>query len=61
MMSLLKAADNIDSDYYKSEVLRGACDSVRKLNDDQVKDEFRSVARTIRSDTYYGRVARCID
>lgn len=61
MMSLLKAADNIDSDYYKSEVLRGACDSVRKLNDDQVKDEFRSVARSIRSDTYYGRVARCID
>lgn len=61
MMNLLKAADEIDSDYYKSEVLRGACDAVRELNDETVKDEFRKVARGIRSDTYYGRVARCID
>lgn len=61
MMSLLKVAANIDSDYYKSEILRGACDAIRDLNDDKIKDEFRSVARSIRSDTYYGRVARCID
>ncbi|HEY9116373.1 MAG TPA: hypothetical protein VIN11_01025 [Roseivirga sp.] len=61
VMELLKAADNIDSDYYKSEVLKGACSIVREINDEQVKDEYRSVARGIRSDTYYGRVARCID
>lgn len=61
MISLLKVANDIDSDYYKSEVLKGACEAVRTLNDDQIKDEYRSVARGIRSDTYYGRVARCID
>lgn len=61
LMSLLKATDAIDSDFYKSEVLQGACSAVRNTNDDEVKDEFRSVARGIDSDTYYGRVARCID
>lgn len=61
LMSLLKAADAIDSDFYKSEILQGACSAVRSINDDEVKDEFRSVARGIDSDTYYGRVARCID
>ena len=61
MMNLLKVANEIDSDYYKSEVLRGACDAVKELNDSALSDEYRKVARGIRSDTYYGRVARCID
>ena len=59
MISVLKAAEDIDSDYYKSEVLKEAC---RQMDDadDEVKDLYRDVARDIRSDTYYGRVARCI-
>lgn len=60
MISILKSVDTIDSDYYKSEVLKGACSQVSKA-DNEVKDLFRSVARGIRSDTYYGKVARCID
>lgn len=60
MMSILKSADTIDSDYYKSEILKEACRSMGGA-DDEVKKLYREVARTIRSDTYYGRVARCID
>jgi len=60
LKALLEVADSIDSDYYKSEVLRSACSEVRNSTD-QVKDLYRKVAKGIRSDTYYGRVARCID
>lgn len=60
LKSLLELADYIGSDYYKSEVLREACRQV-KASTDEVKDIYRKVARGIRSDTYYGRVARCID
>lgn len=60
MISILKSADTIDSDYYKSEILKEACRSMGDA-DDEVKKLYREVARTIRSDTYYGRVARCID
>ena len=60
MLSVLKAADEIDSDYYKSEVLKEACRQMGG-SDEEVKKLYRDVARGIRSDTYYGRVARCID
>lgn len=60
LISILKSANSVDSDYYKSEVLKSACKQVSS-SDDEVKDLFRDVARGIRSDTYYGRVARCID
>jgi hypothetical protein len=60
MMSILRTADTIDSDYYKSEILREACSDMGEA-DEEVKKLYREVARSIRSDTYYGRVARCID
>ncbi|MFT6972177.1 MAG: hypothetical protein ACJAXX_002755, partial [Roseivirga sp.] len=60
LLSILKAVNTVDSDYYKSEVLKAACRPVRAA-DSEVKDMFRKVARSIESDTYYGRVARCID
>ena len=60
IMSILKTVNSIGSDYYKSEVLKGAC-SVVSDSDNEVKDLFRAMAKTIKSDTYYGRVARCID
>jgi hypothetical protein len=60
MISILKTVDSIDSDFYKSDVLKDACNQVSEA-DAEVKDLFRKVARGIDSDTYYGRVARCID
>lgn len=60
LVSILKVADSIGSDYYKSEVLRGACSAVQDA-DESVKSQFKRVAKGIRSDTYYGRVARCVD
>ena len=59
ILGIIKVAGSIDSDYYKSEVLKRLCD---QLGDDaEVKSAFRSAAREIDSDTYYGRVARCVD
>jgi len=60
LKSILNVADQIGSDYYKSQILKEACPQVRQASD-EVKDMFRKVARGIESDTYYGRVARCID
>lgn len=60
LVSILKVADSIDSDYYKSEVLKGACNAVQDA-DASVQSQFKQVAKGIRSDTYYGRVARCVD
>jgi len=60
LKSLLAVAEYIGSDYYKSEVLRQACRQVKESTD-SVKDMYRNVAKGIKSDTYYGRVARCID
>jgi hypothetical protein len=60
MLSVLKSAKTIDSDYYKSEILRTLCRNMDDADAD-VKKLYRDVARSIESDTYYGRVARCID
>ncbi|PIQ49088.1 MAG: hypothetical protein COW03_06785 [Cytophagales bacterium CG12_big_fil_rev_8_21_14_0_65_40_12] len=60
LLSVLKAVDTVDSDYYKSEILKDAC-NLAGASDGEVKDLFRRIARSIESDTYYGRVARCID
>jgi hypothetical protein len=60
IISILKTAEAIDSDYYKSEVLKGACAQVG-ASEKEVKELFGKVARSIKSDNYYGRVARCID
>ena len=59
ILSVIEVSESIDSDYYRSEVLRRLCD---QLGDDtEVKAAFRNAARGIGSDTYYGRVARCVD
>lgn len=60
MISILKSAKTINSDYYKSEILKEACRNMDDA-DDEVKNLYREVAKSIESDTYYGRVARCID
>lgn len=60
MISLLASIDDINSDYYKSDVLKGACRLVNNA-DEEVKSSFRKATKSIRSDYYYGAVARCID
>ncbi|MFY0591730.1 hypothetical protein [Roseivirga sp.] len=60
LLNALKTTASIGSDYYKSEVLKRACDAVSE-GDAEVQKEFKRVARQIKNDTYYGRVARCID
>ena len=60
LLGIVKTVNSIDSDYYKSEVLKSACDMVSQSTD-AIKNEFRVVAKSIKSDTYYGRVSRCMD
>jgi hypothetical protein len=61
MVSLLASIDEINSDYYKSDVLKRACRMVSSSDSDEVKTSFRKATKGIRSDYYYGSVARCID
>ena len=60
LMDILKASANIDSDHYLSEVLLSLSDQVRTSNS-AVKEAYRSAAKGIDSDTYYGRAVKAID
>ena len=60
LIDILKASSNIDSDHYLSEVLLSLSDQVRQ-GDSSVKDAYRSAAKGIDSDTYYGRAVKAID
>jgi hypothetical protein len=60
LMDILKASANIDSDHYLSEVLLSLSDQVRN-SDSSVKDAYRRAAKSINSDTYYGRAVKAID
>lgn len=60
LIDILNASANIDSDHYLSEVLLSLSDQVRG-SDSSVKDAYRSAAKHIDSETYYGRVAKAID
>jgi len=60
LIDILKASANIDSDHYLSEVLLSLSDQVRS-SDSAVKDAYRSAAKNIDSDTYYGRAVKAID
>jgi hypothetical protein len=60
LIDILKACANIDSDHYLSEVLLSLSDQVR-TSDSAVKDAYRSAAKSIDSDTYFGRAVKAID
>ena len=60
LMDILKASGNINSDHYLTEVLLRLSDQVRS-SDSSVKDAYRSAAKNIDSDTYYGRAVKAID
>jgi hypothetical protein len=60
LMDIINASANIDSDHYLSEVLLSLSGQV-KTGDSAVKDAYRSAAKRIDSETYYGRAVKAID
>ena len=60
MIQILKASASIGSDHYLSTSL---IELSRKVNGmgEGVKDAYRSAARTISSDTYYGKAMKALD
>lgn len=60
LITLLQAASRINSDHYLTEVLVAAAPKVRKAGS-QVKEAFNDAARSIGSETYYGRAMRSLN
>ncbi len=60
LIAVLNAAAQIDSDHYITEVLVDAAPSVKSASP-AVKDAYRTTARKIDSETYYGRALRAIE
>ncbi|MEQ8925823.1 MAG: hypothetical protein RLO81_08425 [Fulvivirga sp.] len=60
LIELIKACESIDSDYYASEALQSLASQVRNA-DEEVKSAYRSAAKSISSDTYYGRTVKAIN
>jgi hypothetical protein len=60
LISLLKASTSIDSEYYLTSVLQALAPQVKNA-DSSVKDAYRQAAKSIDSETYYGRALRAIE
>jgi len=60
MAILINAAADLSSDHYKTRVLTRIADRIPE-GDTRLKDLIRQAAKSIRSDTYYGRVIRSLD
>ncbi len=58
--TLNAAAASIKSDHYLSNVLLAFSDDVKRSSE-RVKSAYRTAAKSIKSDTYYGRAAKAID
>ena len=60
VLTILNATRGIDSDHYITEVLVKAAPKV-KSGSSALKDAYRNAARSISSETYYGKALRAID
>jgi hypothetical protein len=60
MIAIINAASDINSDHYMTEVLVETATYVRS-GSNAVKDAYRTAARKINSETYYGRTMRAMD
>jgi hypothetical protein len=60
LASVLKTAANIDSDHYLTTVLQELAPKVKSA-DNSVKEVYRQTAKSIDSETYYGRAIRAIE
>ncbi len=61
VLALLDTCEEIGSDYYLSEALQALAPYINERNDSKLRDAYRSVAREISSDTYYGRAMKALD
>lgn len=61
LMSILQATSHIDSDHYITEVLTDVAYKMKGMNDASLREAYRSAAKRIESETYYGRAMRAID
>ncbi|MEX2234192.1 MAG: hypothetical protein WD824_18655 [Cyclobacteriaceae bacterium] len=59
-LQILNSSTQIDSDHYLSEVLLSAASKV-KSGSSEMKNAYRVAAKSISSETYYGRVLRAIE
>jgi SOS response regulatory protein OraA/RecX len=59
-IAILNSTRQMDSDHYITEVLMGAAPKV-KTGSAPLKDAYRNAARSISSETYYGRALRAIE
>lgn len=60
MITALNATSNINSDHYMSEVLLAFASKVNRSSA-RVKEAYRTAAKSINSDSYYGKVAKAVD
>ena len=60
LIQILNQIEKIDSDHYKTEALRDLAPLVTECGS-QVSDAYRKAAKTLNSETYYGRALRAID
>jgi hypothetical protein len=60
LASIINATNQIGSDHYITEVLTDAAPAV-KAGSSQLKDLYRTAAKRINSETYYGRALRAIE
>ncbi len=59
--SLLESANEINSDHYLSQALISLSDYINDSGSDELRRLYRSIAREINSDTYYGRAMKALD
>ena len=60
LLVLLDAIEEIDSDFYRAEALIALASQIRE-GDNELKNAYRQTAKSIDSDTYYGKAIRALD
>jgi hypothetical protein len=60
LLAIIKSSANIDSEYYLTTVLQAVAPRVKNA-DNATKEAYRTAAKKIKSETYYGRALRSIE
>ncbi len=61
VLALLESTGDINSDYYMSEALVALSEYVNESGNSSLREAYRSAAKSINSDTYYGRAMKALD
>lgn len=59
--SLLESTEEINSDHYMSRALVSLSEYINQSDSDELRRLYRSIARDISSDTYYGRAMKALN